>query len=123
MKAKLTISSTYPLLALGVAVMMSLVSVAQSPLQQRGEAIAAQRCRACHATGREGRSPQRIAPPFRELDDAFPIEMLVQSLKTGVVGGHDEMPMFDLGPEDTRALLAHIDSLASPTKRYLDPPR
>jgi len=56
------------------------------------------------------------------LHEDFPIEMLANALGTGVLSGHDEMPMFDLGLDDTRALLAYIDSLKPDGPQYLAPP-
>lgn len=77
---------------------------------RRGEQIAA-RCARCHAIGTNDDSPQRITPPFRDLHRRYPIDMLVQAGKTGVIEGHDEMPEFDLGLEDMAALFAYIDKL------------
>jgi mono/diheme cytochrome c family protein len=76
----------------------------------RGRDLAA-KCARCHAIGTADESPHRITPPFRDLGKRYPITMLVDAARTGVIDGHDEMPMFELGPDDTRALLAYIDSL------------
>ncbi|HRK20111.1 MAG TPA: cytochrome c [Hyphomicrobiaceae bacterium] len=77
----------------------------------RGERIAAERCAKCHAVGPAGESPQTGVPPFRMLAQDFPIPMLEKTLRTGIVDGHEEMPMFELGFIDVRNLLAYIDSL------------
>ncbi len=45
--------------------------------------------------------------------------MLVDALATGVVSGHDEMPMFEFTGEEARALLAYIDSLHPDKPSYL----
>ena len=89
---------------------------------ERGRVLAEQLCGKCHATAATGASPHKITPPFRTLPERFPIEMLVEALKTGEIPGHDEMPMFVLEPEYMRALLAHIDSFAEPKSRYLPAP-
>ena len=86
---------------------------------QRGEEIAAQRCGVCHATDAKSASPRRITPPFRELRQRFPIDMLVEAVSTGFVSGHDEMPMFQFSLEDARALVGYIDSMSPATARYL----
>lgn len=64
-------------------------------------------------------SPHKITPPLRTLAADYPIPMLVEALKTGVVSGHDEMPMFDLGVDGARALVAYIDSLNPKGPHYL----
>lgn len=77
----------------------------------RGERIAADKCARCHAVGPAGESPQKGVPPFHTLSRFYPIPMLEKTLRTGVVDGHEEMPMFELGFIDVRNLLAYIDSL------------
>lgn len=84
-----------------------------------GHDIAVARCARCHSVTATDASPHRT-PPFRELAADYPVAMLTDALKTGVIGGHDEMPMFDLGSSEARALIAYIDSLSPPGKRYLD---
>ena len=86
---------------------------------ERGQRIAEQLCGRCHATGATGSSPHKITPPFRELGERYPVDMLVDALKSGEISGHDEMPMFVLEREDMLALLAHIDSFAPAGSRYL----
>lgn len=85
----------------------------------RGQQIAVQRCGVCHATDATSPSPQKITPPFRELHQRFPIDMLVEAVNTGVVSGHDEMPMFQFSMEDAQALVGYIDSLSPPSARYV----
>lgn len=107
-------------LALGVslAAIWSL-PVAASDLSVHGSAIAAEQCAPCHAVGVADESPHKITPPFRTLGADYPIPMLVEALKTGVVSGHDEMPMFDLGVDGVKALLAYIDSLNPKAPPYV----
>lgn len=108
--------------AIGALLLQFSVALADPALVRRGEEIAAARCATCHAIGPTGTSPQPIVPPLRTLHEDFPIEMLANALGTGVLSGHDEMPMFDLGLDDTRALLAYIDSLKPDGPQYLVPP-
>lgn len=115
-----TIGLAVLLMALAGAPAMAL---AEPGLAARGRAIAEGRCAVCHAVGREGASPQRGVPPFRELGQRFPIEMLQEALITGTVSGHDEMPATDLGTADVRSLLAYIDSLNPDAPAYLAAPR
>lgn len=95
---------------------------ADQAVLQRGRAIAEQKCSACHAIGAEAASPTRVSPPFRTLHEQFPVDMLVAALRSGVISGHDEMPMFTLPPPDMLALIGYIDSLAPPASRYLSTP-
>ncbi len=85
----------------------------------RGSAIAAEKCGKCHGVGVADASPHKITPPLRDLAKWYPVAMLVESLETGSLSGHDEMPQFDLGPEDARALVAYIDSLNPKGPHYL----
>lgn len=90
-----------------------------SDLAVRGSAIAAEKCGRCHAVGIADDSPHKITPPLRSLGQDYPIPMLIEALKTGVVGGHDEMPQFDLGVDEATALVAYIDSLDPTGPQYL----
>src|SRR5262245_28891836 len=97
-------------------------AAAQSPsLVARGRAIAEQRCARCHAIGRDDERPHAIVIPFRDLPARFPVEMLVEARTTGVISGHDEMPMFELPRTDMAALLSYIDSFAPAHRRYIAP--
>ena len=83
-----------------------------------GHDIAVARCARCHAVEANDPSPHRT-PPLRDLHMDYPLPMLSEALKTGIVGGHDEMPMFDLGFKEAQALVAYIDSLSPAERRYL----
>jgi mono/diheme cytochrome c family protein len=97
-------------------------AVAQtSSALERGRVIAEQKCAPCHAIGRNDERPHAIVTPFRDLHTRHPIEMLIDARKTGIISGHDEMPMFELSREDMRALLAYIDSFAPEGLRYVRP--
>ena len=88
---------------------------------KRGHAIAALKCAHCHAIGRDDERPHAIVIPFRDLHVRYPIEMLLDAKTSGVIGGHDEMPMFELSREDMHALLSYIDSLAPREPGYAKP--
>lgn len=113
--------------ALAVALALGAVadSAAQGPgdngkLIARGQAIAAGRCGRCHSVDRTSDSPQRDVIPFRDFPARYPIAMLMEVQSTGVISGHDEMPMTALGREDVDAMLAFIDSFTpSGGPRYL----
>jgi cytochrome c len=92
-----------------------------SSLLEKGRTIGEQKCAPCHAIGRDDERPHAIVTPFRELHTRYPIAMLIDAQKTGIISGHDEMPMFELSREDMRALLAYIDSFAPEALRYVRP--
>ena len=105
-----------------VGVMLAVLpssGVIASDVVARGSAIAAYRCGKCHGVGVADDSPHKITPPLRNLIERYPIDMLVEALKSGTVGGHDEMPMFDLGTDGVAALVAYIDSLNPAGPHYL----
>lgn len=83
---------------------------------ERGHLIAASRCAECHAVERDDASPTRInvETSFRDLYKRYPIEMLTDALKTGVIEGHDEMPAFRFSPAELTDILSYIDSLSPP---------
>jgi mono/diheme cytochrome c family protein len=87
-------------------------AVAQSPLIQRGQAIAERLCARCHAVAAAGESPVGLAPPFRLLPQRYPVEHLAEALAEGIVTGHPAMPQFKFSPAEIDALLSFIDSLA-----------
>ena len=89
---------------------------------QKGKAIAAAHCAACHAIGKDDAPPVRTNQDtsFRDLHRRFPIAMLQDALEIGTIEGHDEMPAFDFSRKEMTALLSYIDSFApSAEKRYL----
>lgn len=92
---------------------------AAGPTAEGGARIAAAKCSRCHATESKGDSPQSVAPPFRDLYADYPIAMLVDAQKSGLISGHDEMPAFDFTEEEVTALLLHIDSLAPGKPAYV----
>jgi mono/diheme cytochrome c family protein len=107
-------------IAVLLAALYAGVAAAQSPTA-RGRAIAEQKCARCHAIGRDDERPHAIVIPFRDLHTRYPVDMLVEAKATGVISGHDEMPMFELRAADMAALLSYIDSFAPAHLRYIGP--
>lgn len=105
------------------AAVQAMPASAQSSLIDEGRALAAARCGVCHAVAPGTESPHRSSPPFAVFHESFPIAMLDQSKESGVISGHDEMPMFELTPHETAALLTYIDSLSPIRRRYMTPGR
>lgn len=84
---------------------------ALSPAAQRGLVFVRTNCSRCHAIGKIGESPLRIAPPFRTLHERYPVEFLQESLGEGIVTGHPTMPEFQLDPGQVADVIAYLKSL------------
>jgi len=84
---------------------------ALSPAAQRGLIFVRTNCARCHAVGKVGGSPLRIAPPFRTLHERYPVESLQESLAEGIVTGHPTMPEFRLDPGQVADVIAYLKSL------------
>lgn len=81
---------------------------------QAGQQIAEKNCGWCHATGRQGASPNAKAPPFRELQRRYALQALREPLSRGIAAPHDQMPKFDFTDEDIDRIIAYINALAYP---------
>jgi len=82
-----------------------------SPPAQRGLVFVRTNCARCHAIGKIGESPLRIAPPFRTLHERYPVDSLQESLAEGIVTGHPTMPEFRLDPGQVADVIAYLKSL------------
>jgi len=78
---------------------------------KRGEALLARNCASCHAVGRTGDSPQKLAPTFRSLGHGYPIESLEEALGEGIMSGHPDMPEFSFDAADVGAIIAYLKSI------------
>ena len=95
------------------ATLVALPALAQQvePRVQRGRVFAQTNCAQCHAIGRTGESPLKVAPPFRTLHERYPIEHLAEAFSEGIVTGHPSMPQFQLDVAQINDLLAYLKSL------------
>ena len=112
-----------------LGILAAICCLLADPAVAAEQTSAAARSRACRAAvrrvsrhRRDGRQSAQDHAAVSKLAERFPVEMLVEALKTGQISGHDEMPMFVLEMEDMQALIAHIDSFAEPGSRYLAAP-
>ncbi|MFV0297064.1 MAG: c-type cytochrome [Hyphomicrobiaceae bacterium] len=78
-----------------------------------GEKILKEKCATCHALGRDGASPNKAAPPFRDLHLRYPVSHLAEALAEGIVTGHNDMPEFTFTPDEISAILAYMETLAA----------
>jgi len=86
-------------------------NAAEKTLIDKGEVLVKENCSRCHATGKEGDSPHKEAPPFRTLSAKYPIEDLAESLAEGIVSGHPDMPIFVFSPHDVEAIIEYLQSI------------
>ncbi len=79
----------------------------------RGERIVQLNCSKCHATGRADASPDRKAPPFRDVGKNYPLEHLAEALAEGIITGDNNMPEFKFGPQDVDAIIDYLASMSA----------
>lgn len=82
-----------------------------SPAAQRGFVILKTNCSRCHAIGKIGESPLKIAPPFRTLHERYPVEDLEEPLAEGIITGHPTMPEFRFDPGQVGDIVAYLKTL------------
>jgi cytochrome c len=87
----------------------SQCAIAQS--LKRGEELLTRSCAPCHAVGRSGESPNKVAPPFRTLGQRYPIDSLEEALGEGIMSGHPDMPEFSFDARDVGAIIAYLKSI------------
>ena len=93
---------------------IALVAAWQPAVAQnlkRGEELLTRSCASCHAVGRNGESPQKLAPAFRSLGQRYPIESLEEALGEGIMSGHPDMPEFTFDAKDVGAIIAYLKSI------------
>lgn len=78
---------------------------------QLGFAFAQEHCSSCHAILKTGESPEKLAPPFRELHLRYPVDDLGEALGQGIRTGHPMMPEIRLDPDQVGDLLAYLKTL------------
>jgi cytochrome c len=96
------------------AAMLSAITgavVAQTGRAQRGLTYVQTHCASCHAIGRTGESPLKIAPAFRTLHTRYPVENLAEAFAEGITTGHPSMPEFVLDPAQINDVIAYLQTL------------
>ena len=82
-----------------------------SPAAQRGLVLLRADCAQCHAVGKVGSSPLKIAPAFRTLHEHYPVEDLEEPLAEGIITGHPTMPEFRFDPGQVNDVISYLKSL------------
>lgn len=99
-------------LALIVLLGLATGAAAQDRAQrERGEVLVRTHCAQCHATGESGKSPNRAAPPMRELHRRYDLDSLANALEEGMLRGHPAMPEFDFSRKDIDAIVVYLRSI------------
>jgi mono/diheme cytochrome c family protein len=99
------------MLAAVIAFAVALPAAAQTGRAQRGMTCVQTHCASCHAVGRTGESPLKIAPPFRTLHTRYPVENLAEAFAEGIITGHPSMPEFVLDPAQINDVIAYLQTL------------
>ena len=81
-------------------------------LIEQGRAILQADCSRCHAIGKTGFSPFKLAPPVRNVMKRYKVEDLAEGLSEGLVTGHPAMPIFEFEPDQIGAILAYLKSIS-----------
>ena len=63
---------------------------------EQGRRLALRYCSECHAIDKVSPSPLRIAPPFRNLHERYPVETLEEALAEGIMTGHPSSNLIKL---------------------------
>lgn len=78
---------------------------------QAGQRIAERECASCHSVDRTSISPNRSAPPLREVLAMNDSEFLAYRFIEAMRITHDKMPLFDFDVRSADALIAYIQSI------------
>lgn len=78
---------------------------------QAGQRIAERECASCHSIDRTSISPNRSAPPLREVLAMNDSEFLAYRFIEAMRITHDKMPLFDFDVRSADALIAYIQSI------------
>lgn len=110
------------LVLLVAALLTATAASAQPDLTARGALLTQRYCAACHAVKRTGESPNRAAPPFRDLNTRYRIDDLAEALAEGILTGHPAMPEFRFPPRDVTAVLVYLKSIQAHQQASGPPP-
>ncbi len=86
-------------------------TAAQDTPSARGLELVQRNCGMCHAVGRSGASPNPTAPPFRDLNQRYPVDNLAEALAEGILTGHPQMPEFQFSADQVQDILQYLNSI------------
>lgn len=100
-----------------IAVLWSTFAHARAEGPRQGKAILQELCAECHAIGRTGASPNKLAPPFRSFSETKLYDSdFKQRLLSGLTSIHPFMPTFRFSREDAEEVLSYMRSIQQPRK-------
>jgi hypothetical protein len=95
----------------------STFSYARYAEPQHGKEILQKLCARCHAVGRTGASPNRLAPPFRTFSETKLYDSdFMQRLQDGYTSIHPFMPTFRFNRDDALEVLNYMKSIQETSK-------
>lgn len=97
------------LIAFWLASEMALAQRAYAPLA-RGQQLLKEHCSSCHQIG-WGVSPNKDAPPFRDIVKRYPPSALEEALAEGLLMGHAPGVEFEFEPTEVDAIVRYLGSL------------
>jgi mono/diheme cytochrome c family protein len=80
-------------------------------LVRAGRAVVERHCTVCHATGAVAASPNAKAPPFRAIQNRYPMLMLRDPVSLALAYPKHDMPKFNLTGEQAGNVIAYINLL------------
>ena len=105
---KILVAQCVAALTVGNLIFGTTAYAQMDPKQQRGLTFARANCARCHSIDKVTESPLKLAPPFRELHNRYPVETLEEALGEGIVTGHPNMPEFRLDPGQIGDLISYL---------------
>ena len=97
--------------ALACILLPLAVAQARDAEHARAKAMLEDLCGRCHAVGTTGKSPNPLAPPFRNFGEKLYDTDMVQRLQDGLTTVHKEMPTFRFSREDAGAAVNYLRSI------------
>lgn len=76
----------------------------------RGQQLLKEKCASCHQVG-WGASPNKEAPPFRELVKRYSPSALEEALAEGLLNGHAPGVEYEFEPTEVDAIVRYLGSL------------
>jgi cytochrome c len=108
---RLSLAVTLTLLAGAACAQPPPGNPSAQPSLERGRILIQRNCAGCHAVGRSDTGPLSAAPPLRDLEQRYPVEMLEEALAEGILTGHPAMPEFRFTPAEIGDVTLYLKSI------------
>ena len=96
------------LLVLAVAVPLAPGSAAAETEMEAAQRFIHRNCAACHVTTAGEPRKHADAPDFAEIARRYPPSAIAEAFAEGVTVGHEDMPQFELTPDEIDLLLLFL---------------